>query len=90
MTVHAAIVVNDFGLVRSLTLADAGIGLLIAALETKALLASGELVRVLPSYSARTQELWVVWPRQRHTAPRIRAFLDHLDERAFAERLTNE
>jgi DNA-binding transcriptional LysR family regulator len=85
--VDAAIVVNSFSMMLSFVLSGAGIGLLYPTFEARAHIGSQKLVRVLPRYTTVDQELWVVWPRHRHTAPRVRAFLDHLATESARVRL---
>jgi DNA-binding transcriptional LysR family regulator len=66
---EVAVRVNDFGLVRRLVCAGAGIGVLPTA-------PTDELVRLLPEWSARAAQLSLVWQASRHQSPRVRAFID--------------
>lgn len=74
-----AVRANDSHMVRALTEADAGIGMLSMPLANRAV-AQGRLVRVLPRWTMRAGRIAVVWPSSRHLAPRVRAFLDLLHE----------
>lgn len=44
-------------------------------------LASGRLVSVLDEFSFPQMGIWVVYPQQRHLAPKVRLFIDFLVER---------
>ncbi len=69
-------VVNDFGALRGLAEAGAGL-ILMSTLLAEPRVASGDLVRVLPEYSVPGGAATAVWPASRHMAPRVRAFIDH-------------
>lgn len=69
------LIVNDLGVIRSMTLQDLGIGILPTYICHKDL-QSGRLVRVLPKWQARADPVHLVYPRQRFVAPQLRAFVD--------------
>lgn len=66
--------------------AVAGLGLVQApcSRSVREHLARGALVRVLPDWRAESLPLSVLWPRNRHLAARVRAFVDWVSE-VFAE-----
>ena len=71
----ARIVVNDFGVVKSLALAGAGVALLPTYMcreET----ASGKLTRLLPEWRAKADPVQLVYPRQKFVPPKLRVFVD--------------
>jgi len=51
-------------------------------------LAQGRLVAVLDDYRFHDAGVWVVYPQQRHLAPKVRLFIDYLAER-FAGGVAN-
>jgi DNA-binding transcriptional LysR family regulator len=69
------VIVNDFGVVRAMTLAGDGIGLLPTYM-CRDEVESGALVRVLPKWFARADPVHLVYPRQRFVPPKLRAFID--------------
>lgn len=77
------VTVDDFGMVRELVRAGAGIGLIPALLLPEC----GETTvrRVLPDYAVRGSSLYFVYPASRHVPPRVTAFRDHLID-AYAKR----
>lgn len=68
---------SSIGFVPAALVADAGIGFVFDLL-VRDHLAAGRLVRVLPDWPPPSPTMSVVWPASRHTAPRVRAFLDFL------------
>ncbi len=70
---------NDFGLLLELARADAGICALPDFLAGPGA-RSGTLCRVLPGWSLEGGHFSLLWPRSRHLAPRVRAFIDHVSE----------
>ena len=69
------VIVNDFGVIRSLALAGEGIALLpshACRTETQA----GTLVRVLPEWHARAYPIHLIYPRQRFVPAKLRVFVD--------------
>lgn len=46
-------------------------------------LASGRLRRVLPGFEAQRGQFWALWPAHRHMSPKLRVFLDFIDEHLF-------
>ena len=48
-------------------------------------LADGRLQRVLPAHAGRTAAFHLLWPASRHPAPKVRALVDFLSARLFAE-----
>lgn len=69
--------VNSPGAIRALTLADQGVAL-IPRYMIDSDLESGALVEVLPGTVALNWSVYAVYPRRRHLAQRIRAYVDHL------------
>lgn len=69
------LVVNDLGLIRSMTLQGEGIGILPTYVCHEDLQA-GRLVRALPKWQARADPVHLVYPRQRFVPPQLRAFMD--------------
>jgi DNA-binding transcriptional LysR family regulator len=75
--------------------ANSGLALLDAALKGLGLaqlpdyyvnefLAAGRLVSVLDEYRYKDAGVWVVYPQQRHLAPKVRLFIDFLAEKFAA------
>jgi DNA-binding transcriptional LysR family regulator len=81
--VRAPVAANSSDVVRELVAHGMGVGLLPRfAVESD--LAAGRLVLVLPDMvpeGAYGTVAWVLWPPQRHMAPRQRAMVDFLAER---------
>ncbi|MEQ9323835.1 MAG: LysR family transcriptional regulator [Polyangiaceae bacterium] len=77
--VSGRVYVNDPAFTRTLALGDAGIGLIPEFLACE-LVASGQLVRVLPDYHAHSSGLYVVYPSAKHLSATVRAFRDALIE----------
>jgi DNA-binding transcriptional LysR family regulator len=69
------VLVNDFGVIRTMALAGEGIALLptyVARAETD----GGRLVRLLSEWRARADPVHLVYPRQRFVPPKLRVFVD--------------
>jgi DNA-binding transcriptional LysR family regulator len=71
---------DDFSFVREAAVAGMGLAFLPPVFAREAV-EEGSLVRVLPKWTSERGQLAVVWPRSRHMAPRVRAFLDFFVER---------
>lgn len=69
--------VNSPDAIRSLTLAGQGIAL-IPHYTIDSDLDSGDLIEILPGCVALNWSVYAVYPRRRHLAHRIRAYVDHL------------
>ena len=76
-TVRPGLLANDYSLVMEAIKCGAGIGLIPSFLANTHV-ASGELVRVLPTWSTEEGTVSLVWPATRHLAPRVRAFIDFM------------
>jgi len=48
-------------------------------------LASGQLRRVLPGFETQRGQFWALWPAHRHVSPKLRVFVDFLDEHLFVQ-----
>ncbi|RJG04804.1 LysR family transcriptional regulator [Noviherbaspirillum cavernae] len=72
--------VNNALAIRESFLAGAGLGMAPAWL-VQDLLDSGQLVKVLPKYSAPAQELFLLYPSRRYQSLRARLFMQFLNER---------
>jgi DNA-binding transcriptional LysR family regulator len=68
---------SDFPILRSAAVAGVGIALL-PEFSARELLASGELVRVLPDWESREGILHLVFTSRRGLLPGVRAVIDHL------------
>lgn len=74
------IAVNEIGTIADLTRLGYGIGLC----ETNMIredLAAGRLRHVLPGYGMMGGGLWAVYPSKHHLSPKVRAFVDFVDEK---------
>jgi DNA-binding transcriptional LysR family regulator len=68
-----------------ISLAERGVGL--ACLPDFAIreqIATGSLVRILDEYIEHKGSFYIAWPSSRHTAPKLRVFLDFLVEHLFS------
>lgn len=77
--VSPALEANDFGLLLALARAGTGICALpqfLAGPHQR----RGDLVRILPNWTLPQSALSLLWPKSRHMAPRIRAFIDFMAE----------
>ncbi len=77
-------VANSIELVRQVTLRGLGIGFLPPMLAHEHL-ASGRLVRVLPTWSTVSLPMYAVYPSRRHLAQKVRKFVDLLVEHVTTE-----
>jgi len=75
--------VNDFDLVYRAVLDGIGIAL-VPAHVTNTDLGQGRLVHVLPEWCTPVVQYHAVYPSTRHLSPKVKAFVDHLQEQ-FAE-----
>lgn len=73
------LVVNDFELLREATLCGIGVALL-PAIRCGTEIERGTLIRLLPEWSSPATPVHAVYPSARQIPPKLRAFLDHLDE----------
>lgn len=69
------VTINDVGVIRSMALAGEGVALLPIYLCRQAC-SEGALVHVLPQWHAKADPIHIVYPRQRFTPPKLRAFVD--------------
>ena len=75
--VRAQLAGDDFGYVRAATLAAGGVALLPRVLCAKEE-AAGTLVRVLPAFSAKGADLFVLYPSAQHVPARVAALRDFI------------
>lgn len=75
--------VNDFDLVYRAVLDGVGIALLPSHRASDDL-QQGRLVRLLPEWCTPTLQFHAVYPSTRHLAPKVKAFVEHLQDK-FAE-----
>jgi DNA-binding transcriptional LysR family regulator len=76
-----ALTSNELLTIVGLILGDAGIALLPSH-SSHPYVQQGVMKRVLPRWSPPPLHLHLLWMRSRHLAPRIRAFVDHMQSRA--------
>lgn len=76
-----AVLVSDYSAALSLVLAGGGIGALPTFIATPHL-RDGQLARVLPEWDLLQGTLSLVWPSARHMAPKLRAFIDFVQQQA--------
>jgi len=76
----ARFVVNDFDLVRAASAAGLGLALLPAYLCLDDLRAK-RLERVLRDWEAPSVPIHVVYPSARHISPKVKTFVEHLQQR---------
>jgi DNA-binding transcriptional LysR family regulator len=77
---RARLIVNDFDLVYAAAVAGLGLALLPAYLCLDDIRAK-RLERVLRDWEAPTVPIHVVYPSARHISPKVKTFVDHLQER---------
>jgi LysR family transcriptional regulator AphB len=71
--------VNEMRL--AVEMAAAGVGILLCPLlQSRDLLDSAELVRVLPDWMPEPRHVYAVWPQRRYLPARVRVLLEHLAE----------
>jgi DNA-binding transcriptional LysR family regulator len=80
VALSARMLVSDFEILYSVTIAGLGIALLPAMSCAKDLRA-GRLKRVLRDWSAPPTPVHLVYPSTRHLSPKVRSFVEHLRER---------
>lgn len=69
------VMVNDVRVIHSMVLAGEGVALLPVYL-CRSDCVDGRLVRVLPEWHAKTDQIHIVYPRQRFMPPKLRQFVD--------------
>lgn len=79
VTPKGAIVCDDMSFVREAVRAGGGIGVLPGFLAAP-LLATGELVRVLPRWSLSSGDVWIVCPSSKNVARKVAAFREFVVE----------
>ena len=77
VSVNGTLESNSIFLVRDATVAGLGIGVLPTYCLSDEL-KTGELIRVLPSYHVKPQDIYVVFPYKRYLPYRIRSFIEYL------------
>lgn len=83
VSLEPRLIVNDLDLVHRAVLDGIGVALLPAHRICDDL-DEGRLVRVLPEWCAPPTPFHAVYPSTRHLSPKVKAFVDHLQEK-FAE-----
>lgn len=81
--VFSRLVVNDLEILKDAALAGVGVAML-PAYQCVGDLRAGRLRRVLPEWSSPETPAHAVYPSMRHLAPKVKAFLDLLQERVTA------
>jgi DNA-binding transcriptional LysR family regulator len=76
----ARLIVNDFDLVHAAAVAGLGLALLPAYLCVDDIRAK-RFERVLPDWEAPAAPIHVVYPSARHISPKVKTFVDHLQQR---------
>ena len=71
------ITLNDFAPLGALLAEEAGFGLLPRFVAAE-YVARGQLVSVLPDWCLAGGNIWLVWLRSSHLAPRVRSFIDYV------------
>jgi DNA-binding transcriptional LysR family regulator len=80
VTLSARLVVSDMDILHAVVIAGLGIGLL-AAFHCAEELRARRLERVLRDWNAPATPVHVVYPSTRHLSPKVKSFVDHLQER---------
>lgn len=75
VTVQGNLQANTGIALRTFALADTGIAT-TASFIVHEDLRRGDLVQVLPEYTIRPRELFVLYPQNRHLSPKVRVFVD--------------
>ena len=78
--VSPRVIVGDMDVLRAGALSGLGIGLL-PAFQCVDDLRAGRLLRVLRDWTAPATAIHVVYPSARHLSPKVKTFVDHLQER---------
>lgn len=73
------VLINDIGVILSMTLSGKGVALLPTYLHHNEY-NNNQLVRILPDWNAKTDTLNLVYPKQRFVPPKLRAFIDIASE----------
>jgi DNA-binding transcriptional LysR family regulator len=76
VTVSGSLQANTGIALRTFALAGTGIAT-TASFIVHDELRRGELVQVLPAYTIRPRELYVLYPQNRHLSPKVRVFVDY-------------
>lgn len=71
----ARTIVNSISVVKAMVENGQGIALLPSYVSRESLI-NGGLLRVLPSWQAKSNPVYLVYPKQRFMSPKLRAFLD--------------
>ena len=80
VTLHARFSANNLNVIRDA--AEAGLGIAVLPnTSCERALAEGTLEELLTDWSLPEGGLYAVYPSPRHLTPKVRAFLDFLDER---------
>lgn len=80
VSVKGRLVVNDFDIVHQVAIAGLGLAML-PLYRCSEDLKRNRLRRVLESYCSPEVPIHAVYPSTRHLSPKVRAFLDHLQQR---------
>ena len=80
VAVSPRMTVTDNDVLHAATTAGLGIGL-VAAFQCVADLRARRLERVLRDWAAPSTPVHVVYPSTRHLSPKVKSFVDHLQER---------
>ena len=83
VSVEPRFIVNDFDLVYRAVIDGIGIALVPGHVANDDL-GKGRLVRVLPEWCTPLVQYHAVYPSTRHLSPKVKAFVDHLQDK-FAE-----
>ena len=68
--------VDDSAVLEKLALSGAAV-VLLETFTAEHLVASNQLIRVLPQYEWTAGRVSLVWPTTRHLSPKVRAFINH-------------
>ena len=72
---HSPIAGNDLHLSKALCLAGFGVALL-PTFVCQAEIAAGKLIQILPEWSAYSDPIHLLYPRQKFISPKVRAFIE--------------
>jgi DNA-binding transcriptional LysR family regulator len=78
--VSPRLVASDMDVLLAAVLANQGLGLL-PAFTSMSGLTSGRLERLLRDWDAPSAPVHVVYPSTRHLSPKVKSFVDHLQQR---------
>lgn len=79
---RTALTCNNMEALRAAAIAGFGIGYMPDFLVHEAV-GSGTLRTLLDAHLVTPGQFWALWPSSRHLSPKVRAFVDYLDERLF-------